>query len=64
MQQLEGRAVLHGEKKTREGQNVFANHVEVESVGGEGLRVVVSVETNLTEGTGWIMRERKVRSPG
>lgn len=64
MQRLKGRAVVHGQKRTREGQNLFASHVEVESLGGEGLRVVVSVETNLTEGTGWITKERKVRSPG
>jgi len=39
--------------------------MEVESVGGSGPRVVVGVAANLTEGTGWIMKERKrVRRPG
>lgn len=37
--------------RTSEGQNGFSNHMEVES-GGEGLRVVVGVATNLTEGIG------------
>ena len=65
MQQLKGSAVVHGQKRTSEGQNLFANYMEVESVGGERLKVVVSVARNLTERTGWVMKERKrVRSPG
>lgn len=47
------------------GKPVKGNHMQVESVGGEGLRVVVDVAINLTEATGWIMKERnRIGSPG
>lgn len=68
MQQLKGSGALwftYRGVNSREGQNLFANHVEVESVGRKGLKVAVGVTTDLTEGTGWIMVERKrVRRPG
>lgn len=52
------------EEGTSEGQNLYANHTGAENVGREGLRVVVDVATNLTEGTGWIKKARKrVKSP-
>lgn len=44
---------------------VKGNLMDVESVEGERLRVVVDVAINLTETTGWVMKERsRVRSPG
>lgn len=44
--------MVHGQKRISEGQNLFANRRELESAGGEGLRVVVGIATNVTEGTG------------
>lgn len=56
----ENSAVILGEREPVKG-----NHVDIESVEGERLRVVVDVAINLTEATGWVMKERnRIRSPG
>lgn len=56
----ESSSVVFGQIKPVKG-----NLMDVESVEGERLRVVVGVAINLTEAIGWIMKERsRVRRPG